>query len=619
VQPDLIARLAACNQFNPTSCVDTEPSAIPVDSFFCLGKYLQDAPKINFEDAATSLENMDLYREQGRPSKGAAPVFGSGTASGSGLNLLLTKNFTYKICGGDRHMYSDAAITNGVKEAMNQANEKLGNDAVQGLVSTLAMNKNAKTQEPGGEAGPSYAARAKFALTNIICIRRLAKEPCDTKFKYPPYVAVTELTNKISPAKVLDKIGAVSISNADITLLPGLDLDQAEALKSSGIYSESYADRLALIKSATKSIKMSTWEIKHDPDRAGSNLKAAIAEARANTPSLDVRIIGDLSTSIGNPYFSQDRMTPGEIPGAVIWMVGANRNYTYHRKLTIIDDETIIFGGKNHAMTYMQLFNGPQDWRDTDIKIKNRKAAMLAGIMFDRDWAANLPSPQNTAKAPLFEACLPQQGTSCFKFIAHDPARQEGYENADSVFTATIQAINSARAGGKIEIENAYVIATNPLIHALSRAAERGANTTIFTNSAESIDVPELVSVMNLSAMAISERVPRVKIFLKRKGKTSTLHSKFMVIDNSTAFLGTYNLHPASRTTAAEFVGVFDQTRGDLDGPVTKLSTLFNSDLSLGRPLDAAYKSEIIRTYEALPQGQKAAVTAILALGYDIL
>jgi phosphatidylserine/phosphatidylglycerophosphate/cardiolipin synthase-like enzyme len=93
-----------------------------------------------------------------------------------------------------------------------------------------------------------------------------------------------------------------------------------------------------------------------------------------------------------------------------------------------------------------------------------------------------------------------------------------------------------------------------------------------------------------------------------------------MVVDKKVAFVGTYNLHPASRTTASEFVGVLEQTKGDPQGPAAKLAILFQSDIDhLGEEVDDAYVARMRAAFEAEDDSVKGSVTGILALGYDTL
>jgi phosphatidylserine/phosphatidylglycerophosphate/cardiolipin synthase-like enzyme len=618
---ELLAQAADCFKIDEDTCIDKAPVESPEKTILCLGAYLKLTPKIDFSQAAMTVNNIDAFREKGQSEVlgdqlvgPAVPVGAPYVGGATGLGLLLKKHFTYKLCSdGKRYSYSAQALKNGYAKSNDKG-------TISSIVATTRMSRKAeenkaKVDAAVDTASDSNLAMIKFALDNLICIRQLADVPCGNE--YPSYVPITNvgvITLDNGPTHLF---GPVKVPNRDITLLPGLDSSQKAELHAVGIESENYDDRMALIANAKKSILMSTWQIKQkDNDLAGQKLQRAIQSAARN--HAQPFIIGDLSTSIGNSYFQQPDGTKGSIPGAIIWGAGINKSYTYHRKLTVIDGDTVIFGGKNYASEYMQQYKGPKDWRDTDVKIVNADVGRLAASMFANDWNNNTPPAVHMPAGPIQGDCTPTPGNSCFKFVTHDPARQTGYQAVDAVLASMLTAINNAQK--TIDIENAYVIAFYPLEVALRRAAERHVKVRILTNSDKSIDVPQLANVMNLNACALAQNVENAEVYLKQARQTSTLHSKFMVIDRKIGFVGTYNLHPASRTTATEFVGVMEQVKGDLTGPVEKLAILFESDIKhLGRLLDKGYQDELKAAYDNASPAIQSSVVGILAMGYDIL
>jgi hypothetical protein len=530
----LAANAASCfTPINEAECVNVVPTTVPDATFLCLAVYLKVAPKIDFSQSAATVYSMDFFRERGQDVIAGKPVQ-IGDKTDSGLHFLLKKHFTYKRCSDKkRYTYEAAALGAGLK-----ASDEDG--TIGAILSTTRMSKKGAANRAKAEAGasdPATLAKVKFALDNLICIRNAADSPCNGQ--YPKYLPITSVSNiTMNYTTVRNIIGTVLVPNKAITLLPGLDNSQKADLKAHGIVSENFAARTSLIGRA-KSILISSWQIKDkDGDTSGPKLSRAIADSKRNGGTSFV--LGNFSTSIGNGFFSQDFVREGSIPGARMWAAGKNRSYTYHRKLTILNDDTVIFGGKNYADEYMQQHFNSKDWRDTDVMIVDPQAAKIAKYLFASDWVNNGGKLGSNNRGPdilagrMNQACSPTPGSSCFKFITHDPARQDS--QGDEIFTAMVQAIHNATE--TVDIENAYVIASAPLVSALYDAAKKGVRIRILTNSAQSIDVPELGHVMNLNATAIVKNEHnkvhhRVKVYLKKLGSTSTLHSKFGSIAES--------------------------------------------------------------------------------------
>jgi phosphatidylserine/phosphatidylglycerophosphate/cardiolipin synthase-like enzyme len=134
----------------------------------------------------------------------------------------------------------------------------------------------------------------------------------------------------------------------------------------------------------------------------------------------------------------------------------------------------------------------------------------------------------------------------------------------DPVYLATLAMI--AKAKTTIDISNAYYIATPPIQEALKAAMlpPRSVRVRIHTNGEASVDDPSLLRPIRrgfapLMDQATAVGKPDLAQIFERNG--STLHSKYMVVDGTFGWVGSYNLHPRSYRYENEMVLAFNGKR----------------------------------------------------------
>ena len=181
-----------------------------------------------------------------------------------------------------------------------------------------------------------------------------------------------------------------------------------------------------------------------------------------------------------------------------------------HRKAFIVDRRVALVGGRNFADHYRG-----DAWRDLDLVIDGPTVAPLADSF--EAWWTGRPTP--LPPAPPWVDHVPAD-------ILDDP-----------VMGFVLAAIGAARQ--RVELELAYFVAHDALCAALARAAQRGVQVRLLTNSAASNDLPYAV----WTAYHGAERLLRAgcEVHL-RPGAGRTLHCKYVLVDREWISFGSHNL-----------------------------------------------------------------------------
>lgn len=103
-----------------------------------------------------------------------------------------------------------------------------------------------------------------------------------------------------------------------------------------------------------------------------------------------------------------------------------------------------------------------------------------------------------------------------------------------------------------IVVENPYVVLTDTAVEVLRKAAERGVQITILTNSPTSSDSPLTQAYFLRSWPEILAQVPTLKLYVV--GSHHLLHAKVGVFDGQVTMLGSYNLDLISAQVNGEII-----------------------------------------------------------------
>ncbi|MBF0313769.1 MAG: phosphatidylserine/phosphatidylglycerophosphate/cardiolipin synthase family protein [Oligoflexia bacterium] len=315
---------------------------------------------------------------------------------------------------------------------------------------------------------------------------------------------------------------------------------------------ESFKRRYELIDSAKKQIYIMAWAI--DNDETGKKYAAHLAAAARKGVEVKVMLDGNVFTR--NKHLETIEMMKASGVQFIPWKSPVHGAYGMHSKLMVVDGKSFITGGMNMGNCYSHAYEAVPDWRnwvdpnhygcwrDTDVEIAG-PAASLAIDAFAKLWNGQKP----TEEAKVTTERCEDNGTCDVAMISHLP----GPKGDNNILGMYLKAIYGAEK--QIDIENAYYVTMKPIQEALIDAVKRGVKVRLFTNSDKSADEAMVAAPIIASLPPLIDA--GVEVYL-RKG--TTMHSKFMIIDDEFTTIGSYNLNPRSEHIDTELNAVvFDK------------------------------------------------------------
>jgi phosphatidylserine/phosphatidylglycerophosphate/cardiolipin synthase-like enzyme len=325
----------------------------------------------------------------------------------------------------------------------------------------------------------------------------------------------------------------------------------------------SFALRSRLMDQARKSIDILVWAV-YD-DTTGEWLVNKIRQKVRQ--GVAIRLIVDGQVAARPGYHSRvDDIERMGVP-VIRWVSPQAPFVGQHRKIMIIDGVHVIAGGLNFGDEYSHMNPKASPWRDTDIYVRGRFGAEVAQKYFDQFWneaVTEMKLPM--AKSPLRLIDISKyRNNKKVTFLNHDPVKYA--EEGSPIYRAIMNDIRLAQKS--IDIENAYIVVIPSFVEAIRQAVQRGVRVRIFTNSSQSVDEPSIGEAMMITAQKLMDA--GAEIYL-RKG--STLHSKFLVVDEERSYVMSYNFHPRS-----------EKMEGEMAFPL--------DDAEFGRTMDQVFEKDI--------------------------
>jgi cardiolipin synthase len=355
----------------------------------------------------------------------------------------------------------------------------------------------------------------------------------------------------------------------------------------------SFTLRNASMKSAKSSINMITWAVVDD--KTGQELAdLLIAKTKEN---IAVRLIVDGKVSYTKGYKEQVLRMEKNGVQVVRWSNPQASFMGQHRKILIVDDLTIM-GGMNPGDAYSHKAGEPKNlWRDTDVAFEGDSVEQTQKLF------ATLWNKQITDQNLSFSKITKIKKTTSTKsdgramIIEHQPS---GKSDQHEILLATMKAIRGAEK--TVDIENAYVVVFPSLLSEIQAAVDRGVRVRILTNSTDSVDEPVVALPILRSAKKLADIGAEVYM---RKG--STVHSKFMIVDERLFLIGSYNLHPRSETIEGETIVVFDHkplaeaaTKAFENDVLPKNATLLEKSTEINLPINGSTLLPLRMFYDQL-------------------
>lgn len=308
----------------------------------------------------------------------------------------------------------------------------------------------------------------------------------------------------------------------------------------------SFSLRDSAMAKAKESINMLTWAV--IDDKTGRELADLLI--KKSKEGLKVRLIVDGQVSFRAGYKEQvERMEKNGV-SVVRWFNPDAPFMGQHRKILIVDEALTIMGGMNPGDTYSHKAGEAKNlWLDTDVALQG-EAAEQTQRLFVSIWNKQISAQKlSFTRITKVKKQLSVNADARAMIVEHEPlASGDQHE----ILLTKMKAIRGAEK--TVDIENAYVIVFPSLLNEIKAAVDRGVRVRVLTNSSDSVDEPVVALPITRSAKMLADIGAEVYL---RKG--STVHSKYMIVDERLFLIGSYNLHPRSERIEGETIAVFDQ------------------------------------------------------------
>jgi len=299
---------------------------------------------------------------------------------------------------------------------------------------------------------------------------------------------------------------------------------------------DTYRAMFAGILAARDHINMETYIL--EDDEVGRRFADALMEKQRQ--GVQVNLIYDSVGTLGTPAEFFRRLRDSGIRtlefnpvNPATAKAGWDVNQRDHRKLLIIDGQTVFLGGINISSVYSGgSSRGPSKpnpdgdlpWRDTDLQIDGPVVAEFQRLFLET-WAAQKGEPL----APRsYLPPLQPQGKEVVRAIGSSP------DDAFSlIYVTLLSAINSAET--EVWLTNAYFVPDPQLLAALKAAAARGVDVRIVVPGST-----DSALVFHAGRSYYDELLEAgAKIFERHD---ALMHAKTAVIDGVWSTVGSTNL-----------------------------------------------------------------------------
>ena len=349
----------------------------------------------------------------------------------------------------------------------------------------------------------------------------------------------------------------------------------------------SFHRRLQLIESAKQSIALEFFI--YNVDEAARLLTQALMKKARE--GVRVRILVDFSAPVFElkPAYArvlgEAGVTVRYYNTSALYRVISTQHRS-HRKLLIIDGETVLTGGRNIANDYFDL-SDHYNFLDSDLEVSGPIVKTVLES-FDVYWNSHLstaPAPDTSSNDEAAKFVLPNERDIAVieKVRAAGEAYQKSHtshecrdlrfvtdfpnhgEASRKVFNAIVDELG--RAKEEAVVESPYFVIKRGGYAALEDLHSRGVRVRVLTNSLASTDASYAVAALyprlgsladtGLTLVAYNGKpAPGQSTDVGGGSGRWGVHSKRGVIDGDTTLLGTYNMDPRSANLNSELMFV---------------------------------------------------------------
>jgi cardiolipin synthase len=298
---------------------------------------------------------------------------------------------------------------------------------------------------------------------------------------------------------------------------------------------DTYQAMFAAIRSARDHINLETYIL--EDDEVGRRFADALIEKQHQ--GVQVNLIYDSVGTLGTPVEFFQRLRDSGIctlefnpVNPATAKAGWDVNQRDHRKLLIVDGQTVFLGGINISSVYSSSSgrqsktrrDGELPWRDTDLQIDGPVVAE-----FQKLFLTNWQAQKGETLAPRnFLPPLQPRGNEVVRAIGSSP------DDAFSlIYVTLLSAINSAET--EVLLTNAYFVPDPQLLAALKAAAARGVDVRIVVPGST-----DSALVFHAGRSYYDQLLQDGVVLYERRD--ALMHAKTAVIDGVWSTVGSTNL-----------------------------------------------------------------------------
>lgn len=304
----------------------------------------------------------------------------------------------------------------------------------------------------------------------------------------------------------------------------------------------------------------------------GDQPSTAVIEALAAAAArgVEVRLLCDRLGSLGtSERFFRPLVDAG---GEFAWFRTMNPlhnrwvfNLRNHRKIQIIDGETVFVGGMNVGKEYLGQDPAYGSWRDVQVRVTGGVAAVVQRTFAD-DW---FYATERKLTAGKYYPVSPTPARHVAQVLSDGPDNSE-----DPIQMSIVALLNSAQE--RAWLTAGYFVPNEPLLTALKLCAGRGVDTRLLISAKG--DHPLLVQI---GRSYYEEMLPYgVRIFEYEKGMN---HAKVATFDSRWLMVGSANFDIRSMRLNFELNVVVHDPRaaGELDAVLQRDYDVESKEIAL--------------------------------------
>jgi cardiolipin synthase len=198
-------------------------------------------------------------------------------------------------------------------------------------------------------------------------------------------------------------------------------------------------------------------------------------------------------------------------------------NYRTHRKILVVDGRVGFTGGVSVGDKWMGDADGPDHWRDTQIRMQGPVVRLLEAGFYENFIEAT------ERVTPLLDVQLPPEGEEGTSFVV----RSSSTGGANDLKRLYLLAIASARR--TLDVQSPYFIPDESSAWALEQAVQRGVRIRVLVEGDETDAVP-----VKYASRSWYDRLVQQGIEIYEYQPT-LMHAKVIVVDGVWSMFGSAN------------------------------------------------------------------------------